>query len=101
MENLMLTRRILCFVLICLMMFSVAFALPSEANAQETGMKMVFGDRSIAMPLPKDRLVVRSKYSYFERPVLQVKIVAPPPARMPANPKPRTHQLLLSIYGFS
>jgi len=54
------------------MMFSFAFALPLETNAQETAMKMVFGDRSIAMPLPKDRLVVRSKYPYMDT-VIRIK----------------------------
>lgn len=72
MENLMHTRRILCFVLMCLMMFSFAFALLPEAKAQETAMKMVFGDRAIAMPLPKDRLVVRSKYPYMDT-VIRIK----------------------------
>ena len=72
MENLMHTRKISCFVIMCLMMFSFAFTLPPEANAQETAMKMVFGDRSIAMPLPKDRLVVRSKYSYIDT-VIRIK----------------------------
>ncbi len=72
MENLIHTRKISGFVIMCLMMFSVAFALPPEANAQETAMKMVFGDRSIAMPLPKDRLVVRSKYPYIDT-VIRIK----------------------------
>jgi len=72
MENLMHTRKISCFVIMCLMMFSFAFALPQEGNAQETAMKMVFGDRSIAMPLPKDRLVVRSKYPYMDT-VIRIK----------------------------
>jgi len=72
MENLLHTRKISCLVIMCLIMFSFAFALPPKVNAQETAMKMVFGDRSIAMPLPKDRLVVRSKYPYMDT-VIRIK----------------------------
>ena len=72
MENLMHTRKISCFGIVCLMMLSFAFPLPPEANAQETAMKMVFGDRAIAMPLPKDRLVIRSKYPYMDT-VIRIK----------------------------
>ena len=72
MENLIHTRRISCFVTMCLMMLSVAFTLPFEAKAQETAMQMVFGDRSIAMPLPKDRIVVRSKYPFMDT-VIRIK----------------------------
>lgn len=49
-----------------LMALSVGFSALPEANAEETAMQMVFGDRSIAMPLPKDRLVVRSKYPFMD-----------------------------------
>jgi len=54
------------------MLLSVAFTLSPEAKAQETAMQMVFGNRSIAMPLPKDRLVVRSKYSFMDT-VIRIK----------------------------
>ncbi len=72
MENLMHTRKISCTGIMCLMMLSFAFTLPPEANAQETAMKMVFGDRAIAMPLPKDRLVIRSKFPYMDT-VIRIK----------------------------
>ena len=49
-----------------LMALSVGLAALPEANAEETAMQMVFGERSIAMPLPKDRLVVRSTYPFMD-----------------------------------
>ena len=58
--------KIVCFVLLNVMILSVSFAAIPEAGTQETAMKMVFGKRSIAMPLPKDRIVVRSSYSYID-----------------------------------
>jgi len=58
--------RIFCFVLLNVMILSFGFAAIPEAGTQETAMKMVFGNRSIAMPLPKDRIVVRSSYSYID-----------------------------------
>lgn len=49
-----------------LMALSVGLVALPEVHAEETAMQMVFAGRSIAMPLPKDRLVVRSKYPYSE-----------------------------------
>jgi len=54
------------FVLLNVIILSFGFATISEAGNQETAMTMVFGNRSIAMPLPKDRVVVRSSYSYID-----------------------------------
>jgi len=53
-------------VILSAMILNFGFAAPPEAGAQETAMTMVFGGRSIAMPLPKDRIVVRSSYSYID-----------------------------------
>lgn len=58
--------RNFCFIAVSAMVLSFGFAAIPEAGAQETAMKMVFGNRSIAMPLPKDRIVVRSSYSYID-----------------------------------
>ncbi|HNP30275.1 MAG: DUF302 domain-containing protein [Nitrospirales bacterium] len=61
-------------ILVICLQIALSFGLPlsTEANAQEAGMQMVFGDRSIAMPLPKDRLVVRSKYPFMDT-VIRIK----------------------------
>ena len=72
MENLIHTQKMSCLGFLCFMILSVGLAPPQEAKAQETAMKMVFGDRAIAMPLPKDRLVVRSKYPYMDT-VIRIK----------------------------
>ncbi|GJL61784.1 MAG: hypothetical protein NPIRA04_04380 [Nitrospirales bacterium] len=65
-------RRMSYVVITGLIILSVALALSPEVRAQETAMKMVFGDRSIAMPLPKDRIVVRSKYPFIDT-VIRIK----------------------------
>lgn len=38
----------------------------SPAQAEESAMTMVYGKRTIAMPLPKDRIVVRSNYPFMD-----------------------------------
>jgi len=53
-------------IIIGAIIFGFGFMTISEVNAQETAMKMVFGNRSIAMPLPKDRMVVQSNHSYID-----------------------------------
>ncbi|GJL53011.1 MAG: hypothetical protein NPIRA02_01430 [Nitrospirales bacterium] len=72
MKQLIHTRRISSVAVFGLLLFCVGVALPLEASAQETAMQMVFGNRSIAMPLPKDRLVVRSNYPFMDT-VIRIK----------------------------
>lgn len=72
MKKFIRTRRFSDFAVVGFIILSVGVALPPEPSAKETAMKMVFGDRSIAMPLPKDRLVVRSKYPFMDT-VIRIK----------------------------
>ncbi|HNP30298.1 MAG TPA: DUF302 domain-containing protein [Nitrospirales bacterium] len=72
MENLLHTRKMSCLGFMCFMILNLGIAIPQEAKAKESAMTMVFGDRSIAMPLPKDRLVVRSNYPFMDT-VIRIK----------------------------
>jgi len=72
MRNSFPIKRILRFVIVSLVALSLGFPAAPEANAEETAMQMVFSGRAIAMPLPRDRLVVKSKYAYMDT-VIRVK----------------------------
>ncbi|MFQ5443437.1 MAG: DUF302 domain-containing protein, partial [Nitrospinales bacterium] len=62
MKHLIQTMRISGFLILIL----VILGFGSAISAQETAMQMVYGQRSIAMPLPKDRIVVRSNYPFMD-----------------------------------
>ncbi len=66
MKDLTKKLKLFCFAIVSAMILSLGCTNKPEAEVEETAMKMVFGDRSIAMPLPKDRIVVRSNYSYMD-----------------------------------
>jgi len=58
--------KLFSFAILSAMILSLSFVGFAGADTQETAMTMVFGDRSIVMPLPKDRITVQSNYSYID-----------------------------------